>query len=210
MTNIIALAVLVCTAASAAPAPKPASCLHPAGKKAKPPKTLEALKSCQKRVKRALETAAQKKGKPLSDDQLDAVDDVQRAETREFMAASHEVIGAREADVEVPSSASGGGDGGGRGDSASDGPRGGQGGAQNDGAAGKDDGGPDHESTGDRDTSEAGDIQRRFTAAGVMPAPGEIEAIKAAMFSTRGHVTPEISRMISNIIADHKRKPANP
>lgn len=70
---------------SAAASLKPASCLR--GTKAAPaPKTFEDFRDCQAGARLDLVNAAESKGKALTPDQLDAIDEYQRAEARKFMA----------------------------------------------------------------------------------------------------------------------------
>jgi hypothetical protein len=64
---------------------KPASCLRGA-KTAPAPKTFEAFRGCQAAARAALVASAESAGKPLTPDQLDQVDEYQRAEARRFLA----------------------------------------------------------------------------------------------------------------------------
>ncbi|HEX4049201.1 MAG TPA: hypothetical protein VH309_15245 [Elusimicrobiota bacterium] len=77
-------AALAAVPASASPAVRLASCLHPAA--GKPPASFDGLRACQARARSAAVAAAAGKGAPLTDAQLDALDDAQRAEARKFFA----------------------------------------------------------------------------------------------------------------------------
>ncbi|MFI5363073.1 MAG: hypothetical protein ACHQ49_13980 [Elusimicrobiota bacterium] len=86
MTLLALLAVLTVAPAAAAPVKiKPASCLHPAS--GPPPASLEDLQACQNRTRAAVVNAAQSQGAPLTNAQLDKLDDYQRAEARKFFAS---------------------------------------------------------------------------------------------------------------------------
>jgi len=77
-------ALLVVLAAAPASALKPASCLNPASGSA--PSDLDAFRACQSKSRAAAVAAAANKGTPLTPDQLDRLDDLQRAEARKFFA----------------------------------------------------------------------------------------------------------------------------
>jgi hypothetical protein len=80
------LALLAALSAAPAAALSPARCLNPASGAA--PSTLEELRACQDKARAAAVAAAAAKGAPLTDAQLDALDDYQRAEARRFFARS--------------------------------------------------------------------------------------------------------------------------
>lgn len=97
------IAVLAAVPARAASL-KPASCLR--GTKTLPaPKTFEEFRDCQAGAREDLVSAAEAKGKPLTADQLDKVDDFQRAEARKFMARP-QVVTQGPADNAAPTGAS--------------------------------------------------------------------------------------------------------
>jgi len=80
------IAVLTAFPALAAAASlKPATCLR-ATKYGPAPKTFQDFRDCQAGAREDLVSAATKAGTPLTPDQLDKVDDYQRAEARKFMA----------------------------------------------------------------------------------------------------------------------------
>ena len=81
-----ALLALLAAAPASAAALRPASCLRGSyGGSA--PKSLDDLRSCQAAARADLIDAAESKGKPLTDAQLDKIDDAQRAEARKFLAS---------------------------------------------------------------------------------------------------------------------------
>lgn len=68
----------------ASAAVRPASCLHaPSGRA---PSSLDELRACQDRTRGDVIAAAENKGTPLTEAQLDKIDDYQRAEARKFLA----------------------------------------------------------------------------------------------------------------------------
>lgn len=80
------LAVLAALPASASSASvRPKSCLHP--KSGSPPTSLDDLRACQDRARADAVSAAASKGAPLTDAQLDKLDDFQRAEARKFLSS---------------------------------------------------------------------------------------------------------------------------
>ena len=83
-------ALLLALTAVPAAALKPASCLHPASGSA--PSNLDALRACQAKTRAAAVSAAANKGTPLTADQLDQLDDAQRAEARKFFAQPQIVV----------------------------------------------------------------------------------------------------------------------
>lgn len=99
------LAVLAAAPASAASV-RPESCLRGAyGGSA--PKTLGELRGCQAAARADLIDAAESKGKPLTDAQLDKIADFQRAEARKFLAQPSIVsVGAPAAAPDSANSAS--------------------------------------------------------------------------------------------------------
>jgi len=82
LTLLVVLAVAPANAASVKV--KPASCLHPAS--GSPPASLDDLRACQTTARAAVVDAAAAKGTPLTQAQLDKLDDYQRAEARKFFA----------------------------------------------------------------------------------------------------------------------------
>ena len=95
--------VLLAAVPAHAAALKPASCLR-ATKDAPAPKTFEAFRDCQAGTRADLVSAAEAKGKPLTPDQFDQVDDAQRAEARKFLAQPQVVT---QGPAEKPASSSG-------------------------------------------------------------------------------------------------------
>jgi hypothetical protein len=77
-------------AAPASAAVRPKSCLHDSSGAA--PASLDALLACQDKARAAAVAAAQSKGTPLTEAQLDALDEFHRAEARKFLAQSQLVI----------------------------------------------------------------------------------------------------------------------
>lgn len=90
---------------SAAASLKPASCLR-ASKAAPAPTTFEAFRDCQAGARQDLVSAAEAKGKPLTADQLDTVDEYQRAEARKFLAQPQIVTKGSAADSPASAGAS--------------------------------------------------------------------------------------------------------
>ena len=78
-----ALLALLAAAPSSA-AVRPASCLHVSSGTA--PSSLDELRLCQDKARAAAVAAAASKGTPLTEAQLEKLDDVQRAEARKFLA----------------------------------------------------------------------------------------------------------------------------
>lgn len=87
VTTALILAVL---SAAPAAAQSPASCIHVSSGAA--PTTLDELRSCQDRSRAAAVAAARNGGSPLTGEQLDRLDEAQRAEAREFLAAPGRVV----------------------------------------------------------------------------------------------------------------------
>ena len=87
------LAVLLAAPASASV--RIASCLHPASGTA--PTNLDELRACQDRARADAVAKAASKGTPLTDAQLDRIDDRQRAEARKFFAKPEEKLGGAKA-----------------------------------------------------------------------------------------------------------------
>lgn len=85
LATLAALLPLLFAAPAAAASLRPASCLR-GTKQAPAPKTFEDFRECQAGSRADLVEAAESKGKPLTADQLDKVDELQRAEARKFMA----------------------------------------------------------------------------------------------------------------------------
>ncbi len=85
------LALLAALAAApAAAAIKPAACLHPVSGAA--PSSLDQLRACQGRARAAAAAAAARRGTPLTDAQLEAIDEFQRAEARKYLAQPGVVV----------------------------------------------------------------------------------------------------------------------
>jgi hypothetical protein len=94
------LAALLAPASAAAPAsdaapPAPAAkspavsrCLPPEGSKDPGPKSFAELRACQDKAHRAALRKARRKGRTLTADELEAVDEAQRSEARRFLAAA--------------------------------------------------------------------------------------------------------------------------
>ncbi|HXS99346.1 MAG TPA: hypothetical protein VN915_01590 [Elusimicrobiota bacterium] len=96
-TLIAVLAVLPASAATL----KPASCLK-ATKFGPAPKTFEDFRDCQAGAREDLVSAAESKGKPLTANQLDQIDETQRAEARKFMAQPKLVTTGPAPDASAP------------------------------------------------------------------------------------------------------------
>ena len=83
-------ALLVVLTAAPAAALKPASCLHASAEGAS--SSLDALHKCQAKARAAAVAAAAAKGTPLTEAQLDSIDDYQRVEARKFFAQPQNVV----------------------------------------------------------------------------------------------------------------------
>jgi hypothetical protein len=78
------ISILLAALASPAAAVPPASCLHVSSGTA--PSTFDEFRRCQDKMHAAVVDAAASKGAPLTEAQLDKLDDAQRAEARKFLA----------------------------------------------------------------------------------------------------------------------------
>lgn len=181
----VLLALLLAPPALAVKMP---DCLHAHTKRA--PKDLAALQTCQKKAKSALEDKAEKLGKPLSEAQLDAIDDHQRAEAHRFLSESRFVIDGGDSPAPSDDSAP-------RNDSAPSGngaptpanPRGGS---------------PQDASSDPRAASVIADVRARLAAAGVTdPSPALQGRLLDALTKSQGEVTPEIQHMIDAAAPQH-------
>ncbi|MFI5348674.1 MAG: hypothetical protein ACHQ2Z_03950 [Elusimicrobiota bacterium] len=88
MLLTIALAVLAVPASAAS---LPASCLHVSSGTA--PSNYEEFRACQARTLDDALASAERKGAPVTDAQLDAIDEFQRTEARKFLSRKGTVIG---------------------------------------------------------------------------------------------------------------------
>lgn len=73
-------------------AQKPPDCIHVSPKSARYKADLDAVRDCQEKARQKMIDDARSKGKPLSSEKLDQIDDQLRAQVREFMAKSGAVI----------------------------------------------------------------------------------------------------------------------
>ena len=86
----IAILLAALAAAPASAAVHPASCLHVSSGTA--PSNFNEFRACQNRTRAAVVAAAASKGAPLTEAQLDTIDDYQRAEARKFLAQPGRVV----------------------------------------------------------------------------------------------------------------------
>ena len=91
--------LLAVLAAPASAAVRPASCLHVSSGTA--PSNLDELRDCQEKTRAAVVAAADKKGKPLTEAQLDKLDDYQRDEARRFLSQP-QIVATGSADEPAP------------------------------------------------------------------------------------------------------------
>jgi hypothetical protein len=95
------LAPLLLIAALAAPASaaKLPDCIHVSSTSVRYKADLDAVRDCQEKARRKMIADAQAKGKPLSYQRLEQIDDQQRAQVRDFLANSGTIIeGATKSD----------------------------------------------------------------------------------------------------------------
>jgi hypothetical protein len=86
---LMALLALLAAAPASASSVKPAPCIHVSSTTAgSDPTSLDDLRACQDRARAEVVNAAASKGTPLTDAQLDKIDDIQRAEARKFLSRS--------------------------------------------------------------------------------------------------------------------------
>jgi|GEM_PF-1894976 len=92
-----ALAAFLTSASAGSPAPAaPAApvsrCLPAPGSKEENPKSFAALRACQDKARQAALRKARRAGRSLTADQLETIDEAQRAEARRFLASDKGVI----------------------------------------------------------------------------------------------------------------------
>jgi hypothetical protein len=91
--------LLAVLAAPACAAVRPASCLHVSSGTAT--SSLDELRDCQEKTRAAVVAAAEKKGAPLTEAQLDKLDDYQRDEARKFLSQP-QIVSTGNADGAAP------------------------------------------------------------------------------------------------------------
>ncbi|MDD5303054.1 MAG: hypothetical protein PHS14_08080 [Elusimicrobia bacterium] len=89
MTGPLLLIALLAVPASAAKLP---DCIHVSSTSVRYKADLDAVRDCQERARQKLIDDAAAKGKPLSYEKLEKIDDQQRAQVREFLANSGTII----------------------------------------------------------------------------------------------------------------------
>jgi hypothetical protein len=173
-------ALLVVLAARPAVALKPVSCLGSASAAA--PASLDALRACQDAARTAAVAAAAGSGTPLTDAQLDEIDEYQRAEARKFLSRRRGAVAGQAEPPSTPPSA--------------------------DGAAGKPAGSApkDLPRADPKDAAAVADLRKRLQLAagdggnGVTPAmAGDIQA---TLLQTQGSISPEMKGLLDAVSRD--------
>ncbi len=89
---MVAPLLLIATLAVSASAQKIPDCIHVSSTSARYKADLDAVRDCQDKARRKLIDEAKAKGKPLSYERLERIDDAQRAQVRTFLANSGTII----------------------------------------------------------------------------------------------------------------------
>ena len=193
--------LLAALAGPASAAVRPASCVDVSSGTA--PTSLAGLRRCQDKARAAAVAAAASKGTPLTEAQLDELDELQRAEARKFLAqpqivTSGEPRGSIGVSVRA-AGASGSGSGGPAGSAAS----------SNAGSSRGKLGGVTPGDLARTDPKSAASIQalqeRMHAAAGDGKAgitPAMADDVRATLNAQQGGISPEMSELLSGVQAD--------